>query len=134
VVGALLTYAGLIATGYAAFQPLLKVSNNSHAVAAPITAKLGVVALAALAAWLAWPTAIGRSIPVIRRIGLAAVVGGLVAVLGLWIYQVWGILFGHANPGVHVSPKLGILLFAAGVIVAAVGAVRILFIRTRASG
>jgi hypothetical protein len=132
LVAAALTYGGLIATAVAAFQPMLKVSTNDNAVAAPITAKLLVVALAALAAWLAWPTAIGRSIPVIRRIGLAVVIGPLVALLVIWLYQVAGILFGHANPAAHVSLRSGMILFGAGVIAIAVGVVRILLTRTRA--
>jgi Protein of unknown function (DUF2510) len=120
---------GLVVTVIAMFLPFATVSIKlfgrtltSHDASADGTAKFVVIVLAAVAVFLAFPALSGSQVAVGRLIGLSVVVGLLGALTFVWFNTVSA----KNNQGegfVDVTPAFGLWVYAAAVIVTAVGVV-----------
>jgi len=128
-VPAWIVLGGLLVTVISIFLPFATVSLRlfgrtltSHGVAADGTAKLVVIVLAAVAAFLALPVLSGSHIPAGRLIGLSVVVGLLGALTFVWFHTV-STKNSEGEGFVDVAPAFGLWVYAAAVIVTAVGVV-----------
>jgi hypothetical protein len=134
----LLVFGGLVIAVVATFLPFATVSIQlfgmtfrAHEVSANGTARLVVFLLVAVAVWLAWPTVSGSAVADGRLIGLTVVVVLLVVVVVVSYLDV-AENNGKGEGIVKVSPAFGLLLYAAGVVVIAVGVVWLWTDRSRA--
>jgi hypothetical protein len=121
--------AGLVVTVIATFLPFATVSLKlfgrtltSHEVAADGTAKVVVIVLAAVAVFLALPALSGSQVPVGRLIGLSVVIGLLGGLTFVWFNTV-STKNNEGQGFVDVTPGFGLMVYAAAVIVTAVGVV-----------
>ncbi len=128
---------GLVIAIVATFLPfatvtvsLFRITVHSHEVSANGTARFVVYLLAAAAVGLAWPVLSGSRVEVGRLIGLSVVaflLGTLMVVYFLDVSK-------NNSKGegiVKVSPAIGLLLYAAGVLVIAAGVVWLWIHRSR---
>jgi hypothetical protein len=132
-----LLLGGLLVTVISIFLPFATVSLrlfgrtlSSHGVAADGTAKLVVIVLAAVAAFLALPALSGSQMPVGRLIGLSVVVGLLGALTFVWFHTV-STKNSEGEGFVDVAPAVGLWVYAAAVIVTAVGVVLVWMARSK---
>jgi hypothetical protein len=128
-VPAWIVLAGLAVTVISIFLPFATVSLRlfgrtltSHGVAADGTAKLVVIVLAVVAAFLALPVLSGAQLQTARLIGLSVVVGLLGALTFVWFHTV-STKNSEGEGFVNVAPAFGIMVYGAAVIVTAVGVV-----------
>lgn len=122
---------GLVVTVIAMFLPFATVSIKlfgetlgSHSVPANGAAKFVVIFLVALAVWLALPALTGAQVPVRRLLGLSIEVGLLGALTVVWFLSV-SKENDQGEGVVDVTPAFGLVVYAAAVIVTAVGVVRL---------
>ncbi len=130
-VTAWIVVAGLAVTAISTFLPFATESARlfgetlgSREVPAPGAAKFVVIALVAIGVGLAFPVLPGSNVAVGRLIGLSVVVGLLAGLTIVWFNTVaaendkgWGV--------VQIKPAFGLMVYAAAVIVTAVGVVRL---------
>jgi hypothetical protein len=83
-----------------------------------------------VAAGLAWPALSGSAVEVWRLIGLSVVVCLLAVLMVVWFSNV-STSNKEGEGVVDVSPGFGLLLYGAGVVVVAVGVVRLWILRSR---
>lgn len=128
-VPAWIVFGGLLVTVISIFLPFATVSLklfgrtlSSHGAAADGTAKFVVILLAVVAAFLALPALWGSRMPASRLIGLSVAVG----LLGALTFVAFHTVSTKNNEGegfVTVTPAFGLMVYAAAVIVTAVGVV-----------
>ncbi|WP_082964149.1 DUF2510 domain-containing protein [Mycobacterium sp. E796] len=128
-VPAWIVFGGLLVTVVSIFLPFATVSLklfgrtlSSHGAAADGTAKFVVILLAVVAALLALPALSGSRMPASRLIGLSVVVGLLGALTFVWFHTV-STKNNEGEGFVTVTPAFGLMVYAAAVIVTAVGVV-----------
>jgi hypothetical protein len=137
-VPAWIVFGGLLVTIISIFLPFATVSLklfgrtlSSHGAAADGTAKLVVILLAVVAAFLALPALTGSRMPASRLIGLSVVVGLLGALTFVWFHTV-ATKNNEGEGFVNVAPAVGLMVYAAAVIVTAVGVVLLWMERSKA--
>jgi hypothetical protein len=137
-VTAWIVFGGLVVTVISIFLPFATVSLKlfgrtltSHGVSADGTAKLVVIVLAAVAAFLALPALSGSQMPASRLIGLSVVVGLLGALTFVWFNTV-STKNSEGEGFVNVAPAFGLMVYGAAVIVTAVGVVLLWMDRAKA--
>jgi hypothetical protein len=126
-----LLFGGIVIAVIATFFPFLAVSFKGFE-GPPVPnggPRIVVFVLAAVAAWLAWPTLSRSLMAVGRLIGLSAVVFLLVGLMVVWFNK----FSKNSENGeiVKVSSGFGLLLYGAAVVVIAVGVVRLWIDRSR---
>jgi hypothetical protein len=133
----LFVFGGLVIAVIATFLPFATVSIHvfgmtfdAHEVSATGTGRFVVFLLAAVAVLLAWPTLSGSAVADGRLIGLSVVVVLFVVVVVVSYLDV-SENNGKGEGFVKVSPAFGLLLYAAGVVVIAVGVVWLWMDRSR---
>lgn len=136
-IAGLLVFGGLVIAVVAIFLPFATVSIHlfgmtfrAHEVSATGTGRLVVFLLAAVTVLLAWPSLSGSALADGRLIGLSVAVVLLVVVVVVSYLDV-SENNGKAEGIVKVSPAFGLLLYAAGVVVVAVGVVWLWMDRSR---
>jgi hypothetical protein len=137
-VPAWIVFGGLLVTVISIFLPFATVSLklfgrtlSSHGAAADGTAKFVVILLAVVAAFLALPALSGSRLPASRLIGLSVVVGLLGALTFVWFHTV-STKNNEGEGFVTVAPAFGLMVYAAAVIVTAVGVVLLWMERSKA--
>ncbi len=136
-VTAWIVVAGLVVTAISTFLPFATESARlfgetlgSREVPAPGAAKFVVIALVAIAVGLAFPVLPGPNVVVGRLIGLSVVVGLLAGLTIVWFNTVAA----ENDKGlgvVELKPGFGLMVYAAAVIVTAVGVVRLWLERSK---
>jgi hypothetical protein len=131
--------AGLITTFIGTFFPYASVSVNAlgssvilQQVSANGPARFVVIFLVAAAAALAWPALSGSQAAVWRLIGLSVAVAALAGLMVVWFTNV-STSNQEGEGVVDVSPGFGLLLYGAGVVITAVGVIRLWLLRSRTS-
>jgi Protein of unknown function (DUF2510) len=131
--------AGLITTFIGTFFPYASVSVNAlgssvvlQEVSANGPARFVVIFLVAAAAALAWPALSGSQAAVWRLIGLSVAVAALAGLMVVWFTNV-STSNQEGQGVVDVSPGFGLLLYGAGVVIIAVGVIRLWLLRSRTS-
>ncbi|HTX96412.1 MAG TPA: hypothetical protein VME67_17050 [Mycobacterium sp.] len=132
-----LLLGGLVLTVIATFLPFATESVKlfgetlaSQQLPTTGAAKAVVIVLVALAVFLAFPALTGSELASSRLIGLSIVVGLLGALTVVWFLNVSS----ENNKGgdvVSVTPGVGLFLYGLGVVVAAVGVVRLWIDRSK---
>ncbi|WP_082973250.1 DUF2510 domain-containing protein [Mycobacterium sp. E2327] len=137
-VPAWIVLGGLLVTVISIFLPFATVSLklfgrtlSSHGVAADGTAKFVVILLAVVAAFLALPAVSGSLVPPARLIGLSVAVALLGALTFVWFHTV-ATKNNEGEGFVNVTPAFGMMVYAAAVIVTAVGVVLLWMERSKA--
>jgi hypothetical protein len=131
--------AGLITTFVGTFFPYASVSLNAlgssvvlQEVSANGPARFVVIFLVAAAAALAWPALSGSQVAVWRLIGVSVAVAALAGLMVVWFTNV-STSNQEGEGVVDVSPGFGLLLYGAGVVIIAVGVIRLWLLRSRTS-
>ncbi len=130
-VTAWIVVAGLVVTAISTFLPFATESARlfgqtlgSREIPAPGAAKFVVIALVAVAVGLVFPVLPGSNVAVGRLIGLSVVVGLLAGLTIVWFNTVAA--ENDKGLGVlQIKPAFGLMVYAAAVIVTAVGVVRL---------
>lgn len=132
-----LLIGGFVVTFIATFLPYASVSVTSLVLtdvaqdhSANNVQRFVVLLLVGAAAGLVWPALSGSEVAVWRLIGLSAAVGLLAALMLVWFTSV-----SSANQEgggvVDVSPGFGLFLYGVGVVIVAVGVVRLWILRSK---
>jgi Protein of unknown function (DUF2510) len=136
-VTAWLLVGGFVITFIGTFFPYATVSASalgsivfSQEVSANGAARFVVLVLVGVASGLAWPALSGSEVAVWRLIGLSVVVCLLAVLMVVWFSNV-STDNKEGEGVVDVSPGFGLLLYGAGVVVVAVGVVRLWILRSR---